>query len=42
MIYNNINKKIKSKDNKIDKLMFSLIVNLFLIYKINKNYKVKN
>lgn len=29
MIYNSINKKLMSKDNKIDKLMFSLIVNLF-------------
>ena len=34
MIYNSINKKFMSKDNKIDKLMVSLIVNLFLIYKI--------
>ena len=36
MIYNNINKKFMSKDKKIDKLMFSLVVNLFFIFNIYK------
>lgn len=44
MIYNNINKKFVSEDVKkyfkIDKLMFSLVVNLFfIIYKILMNIR---
>ena len=36
MIYNSINKKFMSKDKKIDKLMVSLVVNLFFIFNIYK------
>ena len=35
-IFNDINKKFMSKDKKIDKLMVSLVVNLFFIFNIYK------